>query len=66
MITILQEKFKNKRIFNPNEQKDIECYKKFLQHSRWEPDGCPFILENPHLSVPHMIQDKIVKNLLGV
>jgi hypothetical protein len=66
MLTTFQKNFQNKRQFDPNNEKDLDCFKKFLRYGRWETNGCPFLLETPHLSVPHMIQDKIVRNLLRV
>jgi hypothetical protein len=66
MISIFEKNFKVKKIFDPNDANDVKCYKSFLKNSSWGVTGCPFILENPYLSIPHMIQDKIVRNLLKV
>jgi hypothetical protein len=66
MINTFQKVFNNKRMFDPNNQKDIDCFKKFLRYGKWDKNGCPFMLENPYISIPHMIQDKIVKNLLRI
>jgi hypothetical protein len=52
-----------KRIFNPANKEDILIYMDFLKLGTWR-EPCPFILENPHLSVPHMINEKIIKHYL--
>jgi hypothetical protein len=66
MINTFQKNFQNKRIFNPSDKKDMECFKKFIKQGRWDANGCPFMLENPYISIPHMIQDKIVKNIFRI
>ena len=66
MIFSFQKSFGNKRIFDPNNSTDLDCFKRFLKDGRWDSNGCPFVLENPYLSIPHMIQDKMVKKLLGI
>mgnify|MGYP003338171561 CR=1 FL=1 len=66
MLPTFQKAFTQKRVFDPNNQKDIESYRMFLIESRWSASGCPFILENPYISIPHMIQEKITKNVLKV
>jgi hypothetical protein len=47
-----------KRPFNPKKPEDILEYKHFLKHDGWK-TVCPFELEWPYTSVPHMIADKI-------
>lgn len=59
-------KQKTKRNFNVTDKKDLSVYKKFLVKGGWGAEGCPFALEHPYVSIPFMIQEKIVKNLLGV
>lgn len=54
-----------KRLFNPKNKKDLVAYKNFLK-AGWGKNGCPFILVFPYMTVPHMIQDKIIHNVLGV
>lgn len=61
---ILKEKVKRK--FDVKSKKDLDVYKKFLVKGGWGSDGCPFALEHPYVSIPFMIQEKIVNNLLGV
>ena len=55
-----------KRLFNPKSKKDISAYKNFLLTNGWGDGGCPFFLVFPYQTVPHMIQDKIIYNVLGV
>lgn len=54
-----------KRLFNPKEKKDLAAYKSFLKKG-WGSSGCPFVLVFPYMTVPDMIQDKIIHNVLGV
>lgn len=53
----------NKVVFDPTNKKHLDQYKSFLLESRWSNGNtvCPFKLEQPWLSIPHMIQDKIVR-----
>lgn len=55
-----------KRLFNPKSKNDIKEYKQFLSSGGWGVGGCPFLLVFPYMTVPHMIQDKMVHNILGV
>lgn len=55
-----------KRLFNPKSRKDIVKYKEFLRDGGWGAGGCPFVLVFPYMTIPDMIQDKIVYNILGV
>jgi hypothetical protein len=55
-----------KRLFNPKSKKDLVAYKDFLRTGGWGKGGCPFLLVFPYMTVPHMIQDKIIHNVLGV
>ena len=55
-----------KRLFNPKSKKDLVAYKEFLASGGWGNCGCPFVLVFPYMTVPHMIQDKIIHNVLGV
>ena len=53
----------NRRKFDPTKRQDVEDYKYFLNNNHWK-DGCPFWLEWPYLTIPDMIKDSIVRNLL--
>lgn len=55
-----------KRLFDPKRKKDIVAYKEFLASGGWGKGGCPFMLVFPYMTVPLMIQDKIIHNVLGV
>ena len=61
LAKMMQRTFKN---FDVNDQKDLDRYKKFLQYGAWGKEGCPFICEDPWLSVPDMIKDKIARHFL--
>jgi hypothetical protein len=61
----LSEMVYSHRKFDPKNKKDIEEYSYFVVNNRWK-DGCPFHLEWPHLSVPDMIKDKIIRSVLGI
>lgn len=56
---------RQKRLFNPKSKEDLIAYKNFLKKG-WGANCCPFILDFPYASIPHMIQDKIIHNVLGV
>jgi hypothetical protein len=57
-------KNKNKRVFNVKNSKDVEIYKNYVLNNTWGKEGCPFEIEYPHVSVPYMIQEKLVKHFL--
>lgn len=57
---------KTKRVFNPTNESDKILYRDYLRNKGWGVDGCPFILEFPHLTIPNMISDKLINVLLGV
>ena len=63
---ILESLLHPKRYFNPKSNKDIKAYKQFLSTGGWGIGGCPFHLVFPYVTIPHMIQDKIIHNVLGV
>ena len=63
---ILEHSLGQKRFFNPKSKKDIMAYKHFLQTGGWGGRGCPFYLVFPYMTIPHMIQDKIIHSVLGV
>jgi hypothetical protein len=59
-----------KRPFNPKNKSDITLLRKFMQENRWgEPPQflpCPFLLEEPYLTIPDMMKDKYIKYQLGI
>jgi hypothetical protein len=63
---ILESKMGQKRFFNPKSKYDLDAYRKFLKTGGWGSNGCPFFLVFPYMTIPHMIQDKIIHRVLGV
>lgn len=59
-----QEILRNRRPFDPNDKKDLEEFNYFLSNRKWK-TVCPFFLEWPYLTIPDMIKDKIVRNILN-
>ena len=51
---------RQKRLFDVTSKKDIAVYKKFLESGAWGIECCPFALEEPYISVPDMIKDKLI------
>ena len=49
-----------KKTLDVNSAKDLRQYQNFLKNKSWG-DGCPFELEWPFLSIPEMIQYKIIE-----
>ena len=62
----LESRMPHKRFFDPKSKVDMAIVKKFMKHLAWGHDGCPFYLEYPYKSVPAMVKDKIVYNIVGV
>lgn len=63
---ILEKIRQSKRNFNVNSLKDVNCFRNFLKQNKWGDTGCPFVLEHPHVSVPDMIKEKLIKKYLKV
>ena len=55
-----------KRKFDVNNKKDVEMYRSFLTTRRWGVNGCPFVLEFPHLTIPDMIKDKMMNKYMKI
>lgn len=55
-----------KRLFSVTDKKDIEIYRQYLLNKGWGKAACPFILEFPHLTIPNMISDKLIRKFLKV
>jgi len=60
---INQEILTRRRNFNPNSKKDLKDFAYFLRNNKWE-NVCPFFLEWPYLTIPDMVKDKVIRNLL--
>ena len=54
-----------KRAFNPRNKNDIVLLRQFLSEYKWG-SPCPFILEEPYLTIPDMMKDKYIKYQLGI
>lgn len=63
---IIERMIKTKILFDVSDTKHVARYKKFLATGAWGGEGCPFVLEFPHLSIPDMIKDKLIHKLLSV
>lgn len=67
MIAKTLEKIKRpKRFFDETKKEDIEAYRQFLINRGWGPNCCPFLLEEPHVSIPDMIKDRLIGKFLKV
>ena len=53
-----------KKSFDVNSAKDLREYQNYLRNKSWG-KGCPFELEWPYLSIPEMIQHKIISTHLS-
>lgn len=60
---ILETHLKPKRYFDVNSRHDLRIAKQFFENWSWGGHGCPFVLEQPHLSVPEMMREKIIKKV---
>jgi hypothetical protein len=63
---ILESRLKSKRFFDPRSKKDMSIVKKFVAEQTWGTDGCPFYLEFPYSTIPDMIKDKVIHNVMGI
>jgi hypothetical protein len=54
-----------KRKFSVKNKEDISLFKRFVRIGSWG-KPCPFILEEPYLTIPDMIKDKYIKYQLGI
>lgn len=53
----------DKRDFDPTSITDLTIYHSFLKESKW-PNGCPFNVEWPNVTVTETIQRKVVQHFL--
>ena len=54
----------NRQRFDPKNKKHLEEYKYFVVQRKWR-SSCPFWLEWPYLTVPDMVKDKLINNIIG-
>ena len=59
--TILSRRMPPRRNFDVKSKTDLQIFKQFIDTSGWGHMGCPFICEEPWLSIPDMIKDKIAQ-----
>lgn len=55
---------RQKRLFNENSKQDLRIAKNFFKEWSWGTECCPFALEQPYMSVPEMMRDKILSKML--
>jgi hypothetical protein len=61
---ILDAFIQPKRFFNANSKEDLRIAKEFFQSWSWGADTCPFVLEQPYVSIPEMMRDRVLSKLL--
>lgn len=57
---------KDKRLFNVKSKADLNIFKTYLISNAWGPHGCPFKVEEPYISIPDMLKDKITRHFLKI
>jgi hypothetical protein len=63
---VLNSVFTSKDYFDPNNKQHVAIFKNFVETNTWGYKCCPFALEEPYLSIPDMIKDKLIRNYLKV
>ncbi len=54
-----------KRKFDAKNKKDVEAFKFFMAENKWG-GPCPFILEEPYLTIPDMLKDRFIRSQLNI
>lgn len=54
-----------KRSFDPKNKKDVEMFRTFMSENKWG-IPCPFILEEPYLTIPDMLKDRYIRHQLNI
>ena len=62
----LDENTKTRRYFDVKNKPDLSIFKHFVIHNAWGKEGCPFLLEEPFLTIPDMIRYKLTNEFLGI
>lgn len=57
---------RNRKLFDVTNKQDVERFKQFLVKSGWGAEGCPFEIEQPWLTIPDMIKDKLIRHYLKI
>jgi len=63
---VLNSVFTSKEYFDTNNKKHVQIFKTFVEKNCWGHNCCPFALEEPYLSIPDMIRDKLIRHYLKV
>jgi hypothetical protein len=58
---VIQEK--PRVLFDPNNKKHLVDYASFLKYNNWK-NGCQYLLEDPYMDIPTMINEKVVSHFL--
>jgi hypothetical protein len=53
-----------KRKFDVKSKIDLLLFKKFMDETSWGGKPCPFIIEEPFITIPDMIKDKFCRHYL--
>ena len=65
VLTNYQLMQNQKRTFDPKNKQDLKLFKLFLADSKWG-GPCPFILQEPYLTIPEMLKDKYVRSQFNI
>jgi len=65
ILTNYQLLHNQKRTFDPKNKKDVELFKSFLANNKWS-GPCPFILQEPYLTIPEMLKDKYIRGQFNI
>lgn len=60
----LNDKFQQRRLFDPASEEDLRELLYFLKNSRWK-TACPFFAEFPWVNIPVMCQHKYAVHSLS-
>ncbi len=62
--TILDRRLKKRVPFDPMNKEHLAEFKFFRENARWK-TTCPFLLEEPYLSIPSMCEDRCLNLILA-
>ena len=51
-------------VFDATNKKHLKDYAEFLKYNNWK-SGCRYLLEDPYMDIPTMINEKIVHHFLN-
>jgi hypothetical protein len=61
---LAQQMMSKRKMFDPSNKEHLREFKYFCEEHKWR-NSCPFWLEWPYFSVPDMIKDKIINNIIS-